>query len=173
MPTVTKRKAPAPSLAIMRAHGIVDPEATAAAAAKNNVPLSVLCAVQQLETGGGRNVYGHDPVRAGQQLGGVVTRDSYRRYVKLRATHGCQGVGPMQLTSEWLQNEADRRGGCWVPSHNLSVGAWYLAQLHRTFGSWQLAAQHYNGSGAAAVHYGQSMQALAGVWHARFMDGHR
>jgi hypothetical protein len=156
---------------VMGAHGIVYPHETYRAHELVGIPLSVLCAVLQLETSGGHNEYGHDPVKRGQAWGGPVTRDNYREYRRLRdAGAGNQGVGPMQLTSSWLQDQADRRGGCWVPLHNLTEGSTFLEQLHRTYGSWQLAAQHYNGSGPRAVHYGESMSALAGVWHRRFID---
>ena len=69
---------------------------------------SVLCAVLEQESGF-RNVYGHDPVKRGQLVGGNVTRLNYARYKALRKLgFGMQGVGPGQLTWWEYQDEADR-----------------------------------------------------------------
>jgi hypothetical protein len=161
------------ALADMRAFHINYPQEALAASEKHDVPLSAICAVLRMETGGGRNVFGHDGVRNPALKGGPVTRDTYRAYVKARDRGlGNQGVGPGQLTASFLQNLADQWGGCWKPAHNISVMTWHLGQLHKAFGSWRLAFQHYNGSGPAAVAYGRSADALMDFFHARFTNGH-
>jgi hypothetical protein len=124
------------------------------------VDLPFLCAILMMETSGGFNWFGHDPtVCAGW---GEVTEAKYRAYVKLRDTTGLlQGVGPGQLTSLGLQQEADTAGGCWQPEHNLAVAAHFLAGLvSEHAGNLQAAATAYNGSGPAAVAYGQRVMAL-------------
>ena len=141
--------------------GIVYPNWTARAASVAKIPLPFLCAILMNETAGGENVFGHDPTVA---VGwGTVTRAKYAAYVKLRtATGELQGVGPCQLTSLSLQQEADAAGGCWQPEHNLAVGAHFLAGLLAEHGgSVQLAAEAYNGSGPLAEQYGQRTVALA------------
>lgn len=70
------------------------------------------------ESGGGRNVYGHDAVQCGP-VGGTVTEDNYREYLRNRAQCGSQGVGPTQLTYYTLQDRADQLGGCWRPEINI------------------------------------------------------
>lgn len=131
------------------------------------LPLSMACAMLQMETNGA-NVFGHDPVRRGQVFGGRVTRARYLFYKARRRALGNQGVGPCQLTSTFLQDDADRRGGCWKPLHNMEVGFLFLRGLYQKHGTAQLAFQFYNGSGAAAVHYGDVAANLVGVWHRRF-----
>jgi hypothetical protein len=148
--------------------GIANAEDVVAAAHSRGVPLSVACAMLDQESHGA-NVFGHDPVRRGQVVGGRVTRARYARYKFLRRRgYGNQGVGPCQLTSPGLQDAADRLGGCWKPLHNMEVGFSFLVSLKHEFGSWQLAFQHYNGAGPAAVAYGQRADADRLRWHDRF-----
>lgn len=125
--------------------GIVYPVYTIEASEATSLPLALLCAVLEQETGGGHNVFGHDRVTPPQIVGGRVTRDRYRAYKRLRATHGCQGVGPMQLTFAGYQDAADRRGGCWRPSVNILVGAEILARAREAKGTFRALAA-YNGS---------------------------
>jgi len=129
--------------------GIRYPSHTIAAAERTGLPLAVLCAVLEQETGGGRNVFGHDAVKPPQQSGGTVTRARYERYLTLRPTHGAQGVGPMQLTWPGYQDRADDLGGCWRPRVNILVGAEILAQASRSLGTYRALAA-YNGSTAYA-----------------------
>ena len=107
------------------------------------------CAFLQQETGGGRNVFGHDPtVFAGA---GEVTKSKYLAYKEVRQRTGqMQGVGPMQLTWSTYQDQADRLGGAWKPYPNMLVGFRHLAALHRSSGSWTAAAHEYNGGGPMA-----------------------
>lgn len=127
----------------------------------HQVPLELLCAILMLETGGGANIFGHDPTVA---VGwGAVTKSRYLAYRAIRDRTGeLQGVGPMQLTSRSLQDEADQAGGCWLPQHNIAVGAHLLRELlDRDHGNLERAARDYNGSGPAAVAYGLRAAALA------------
>jgi hypothetical protein len=121
-----------------------------------NIPYYVGCAFLQQETGGGQNVFGHDPtVFAGA---GTVTRAKYLAYKEVRERTGqMQGVGPMQLTWYTYQDRADRLGGAWKPYPNMLVGFRHLAELHRATGSWTAAAHEYNGGGAAAEAYAAEM----------------
>jgi hypothetical protein len=77
-----------------------------------------------------------------------------------------QGVGPAQLTWYSLQDEADRRGGCWVPEHNIAVAFSHLAQLIRAHGVTDGLAR-YNGSGPAAVAYSRDVRAKRDAWRRR------
>lgn len=145
----------------LRRAGIVYPNWTRRAADIAGCPLPLLCAVLMLETGGGVNEFGHDPTIA---VGwGEVTEGKYLAYRAIRDRTGeLQGVGPMQLTARSLQDGADQAGGCWLPEHNIAVGAHLLAGLFRMHGgNVEQAAAAYNGSGPAAEQYGVRAAALA------------
>ena len=65
----------------------------------------------------------------------VVTEALYKTYLQHRNRgEGSQGVGPMQLTSAFLQDRADQLGGCFKPGPNIRVGVEYLASLIAKFG---------------------------------------
>jgi hypothetical protein len=121
-----------------------------------DIPYYVGCAFLKQETGGGQNVFGHDPtVFAGA---GKVTRAKYLAYKEVRERTGqMQGVGPMQLTWYSYQDRADRLGGAWKPYPNMLVGFRHLAELYRATGSWSAAAHEYNGGGAMAEAYAAEM----------------
>lgn len=141
----------------LRRAGMVYPSWTNRAATLHDVPLPLLCAFLMQESGGGHNVYGHDPtIFVGA---GPVTEANYRAYAHLRDRTGlCQGVGPMQLTSRSLQLEADQAGGCWFPRANIAVGAHLIAGLLRSHpGNPHAACAAYNGSGPAAERYADSV----------------
>ncbi len=144
----------------LRRAGIVWPNYTRRAASLAGVPLPFLCAILMLETSGGLNIYGHDPTIF--EGAGAVTKANYAAYLHLRKATGLvQGVGPCQLTSASLQDEADAAGGCWQPEHNLGVGAHFLAELVKSHaGNLQAAAAAYNGTGPAAEQYGARAVAL-------------
>jgi hypothetical protein len=133
------------------------------------VHLSLACALVEQESGG-RNIFGHDPVRFGQygyrkDRTVKVTRRRYRRYLRLRKLgFGMQGVGPCQLTWWELQDEADRLGGCWRPEINMRVAFRRLKQLTDAHGEREGVAA-YNGSGTAAVAYSSQVRARASNWH--------
>jgi hypothetical protein len=149
----------------LRQIGVVYPESTEKIARREGIPLSAAVAMLFMETGGGHNVFGHDPVRRGQVQGGNVTRLRYLFYKARRRFLGNQGVGPCQLTSPGLQDAADALGGCWRPEKNMAVGFKFLHDLERQWGSWQAAFEHYNGSGPAAQAYGRRADALRHHFH--------
>ena len=141
----------------MRRAGIEVPRIAYEEARRASLELAVLCAVLEQETGGGRNVWGHDRDSSGRVIwhgksGTVpVFEEGYKAYKRWRDARGrppygrMQGVGPMQLTWFSYQDLADKYGGCWRPRYNVRVGAEILARaisrsgLHRAL--WL-----YNGS---------------------------
>jgi hypothetical protein len=153
-------------IAALRRNGVVYPESTLTAARLANMSIWVACANLQLETSGGRNVFGHDPTSSIPDAwkGSAVTRAKYTVYRGRRNAHGLQGVGPCQLTNAALQDDADKLGGCWRPEKNMTVGFKFLHSLIRQHGSVRLGFQFYNGSGPAAVHYGYAAEALVAHW---------
>lgn len=127
----------------MRKHGIVNPVIAFQEARRAHCPIPVLCAVLMQETGGGRNIFGHDPtIFVGA---GTVTKKKYLAYKARRKKGGFQGVGPMQLTYGGYQDEADSLGGCWKVRFNIRVGAGHLARKIKGSGIWY-ALRDYNGS---------------------------
>lgn len=140
--------------------GIVHPAWTIELARQYDIPVSLLASILFQESGGGRNVFGHDPfLRPTSYLnylkGKRVSRFRYRYYKRMRkAGHGMQGVGPMQLTWFAFQDEADRLGGAYRPYINMKVGAMLLAEkLRRRNLTRHQAVASYNGAGAAADRY--------------------
>jgi hypothetical protein len=154
----------------MKRGGIRYPKTTLRIARKVNkrhghMPLSRACAVLEQETGGGRNVFGHDPVRS--IVGGIVTRARYAYYkARRKAGLGMQGVGPTQLTWYAFQDEADRLGGCWRQNINQYVGLSHLAMQIKAHGV-HAGTRAYNGTGAAAEVYARTVAARERKWHNR------
>ena len=138
-----------------------------AAALEAKLPIHLAASLLIQESGGGRNVYGHDPtVFAGGPGHGQpneVTEANYREYLRLRGTKGeggMQGVGPCQLTWWSYQDEADEAGGCWDPVANMKVGFKRLADNIRRYGMHP-GVKAYNGSGEAAEAYATTVIARA------------
>jgi hypothetical protein len=145
----------------MRRRGITDPGLTLRVARAVGLPLAYACTVLELETSGGRNVFGSDPGYHGPYKGQHVTHDRYREYRRHAAETGeHNGVGYTQLTSEDLQVRADELGGCWRPEPNVRVGFGFLHDLIRASGSAELGFARYNGSSA----YGRRAMELAADW---------
>jgi hypothetical protein len=136
----------------LRRNGCKRPIYTYQEAKRAGIPVSVLAAVLDQESGGGKNVFGHDRDKFGHRLGGIpeswttVTKQRYLFYKEQRHTKGMQGVGPMQLTWYAFQDQADRYGGCWVPKMNIRVGAEMLRDEHKLTKNWWSAFWRYNGS---------------------------
>jgi len=155
----------------LRAEGVLRPQAVVEEAKRAGLRLPLACALLEKESGGGRNVFGHDPtifVGAGE-----VTRAKYREYKKRRVGSGnthMQGVGPCQLTWWEFQDTADREGGCWRPEVNMRVGFRHLFALINQHGEAD-GARRYNGSGDAAEAYSRDLLAKAKVWDAK-LAGH-
>jgi hypothetical protein len=152
-------------LADMKAIGMVYPIETWNACEQTGLLLSRACAMLMLETSGGHNEFGHDPGNPVQ--GGEVTE---ARYAAMRANveagQASQGVGPCQLTSIGLLDEADRKGGAWLVGPNMLVGFGFLHGLQGEYGTWG-GFRSYNGSGAAADAYAFRAVALATEYHDR------
>ena len=154
----------------LRAEGVLRPQAVVEEAKRAGLRLPLACALLETESGGGRNVFGHDPtifVGAGE-----VTRAKYREYKKRRVASGnkqMQGVGPCQLTWWEFQDAADAQGGCWKPAINMRVGFGHLARLIARYGESD-GARRYNGSGAAATAYSSDLLVKARRWES-IIDG--
>lgn len=136
--------------------GILIPVRCVLAAKKTGLPLHLAASVLVQESGGGRNVFGHDPTIF---RGGQVNQRSYAAYKKARVASGnrlMQGVGPCQLTYWTYQDKADALGGCWKPLPNMLVGFGLLADLVRRDGL-HAGVKAYNGSGAAADLYADAV----------------
>lgn len=128
------------------------------------IPVSLAFALIEQESGF-KNIFGHDGVHNPAKKGGSVTKKTYAAYKVWRKQNlGMQGVGPGQLTWFELQDEADRRGGCWKPRYNIEVSIEHLAALIRQNGLVDGIAQ-YNGSGLAATAYSVSVRNKARRWH--------
>jgi len=139
-------------------------------AKRSGLQVSLICAVLEVETGF-RNVFGHDAVRnpIKSPPGGLleVTADLYSKYLGFRRQGlGNQGVGPMQLTSPWLQDRADALGGCWNVAANIRAGVEFLAGNIRRLGLHQGVAA-YNGSTA----YADQVLPLEKRWRAKLGGG--
>jgi hypothetical protein len=122
----------------------------AIAATRAGLGYAAACALLVQETGGGRNVYGHDPTIF--MGAGEVTEANYAEYKALRdETHLSQGVGPTQLTWKGYQDQADDLGGCWKPLVNMIVGFGIIAGYRKAGLSWHDCWLRYNGAESYAV----------------------
>lgn len=119
---------------------------------------ALMCAFLMQETGGGANVFGHDPtIFVGA---GVVTEAKYLAYRTLRnRVHKYQGVGAMQLTWYSYQDKADALDGCWDPRSNMHVGFVLARDNILKYGLFAGVAA-YNGSGSAAIAYARSVLSI-------------
>ena len=128
--------------------------------------LAAAATMLEKESGGGDNVFGHDPVSTDgiYRYGQPVTKDVYERYrdARKRGTIPPQGVGPTQLTSPGFQDQADAEGGCYDWAVNVRVGFGILAGEIRS-GGVRGGFRAYNGSDAYAD---DAMQKMA-VWQSR------
>lgn len=134
------------------------------------LPPSLALGLRTQETGitGDGNVFGHDP--SGNHVGaGQVTKAKYLAYRRQRGAMGkggMQGVGPLQLTYFTFQDEADRKGGCWIARWNYYVGFRDLAHLIRQYGSQRHALAVYNGGPRNPNYdYADSVLEHKDFWH--------
>ncbi len=159
-------KAPSPLVERLRAGGIVAPRVAIREARRAGLRLELACALLEKESGGGRNVYGHDPsIFSGR---GAVTHGNYAEYKRQRLAsrnRSMQGVGPCQLTWWEFQDSADAAGGCWRPEINMRTGFSHLAALIKRYGESD-GARRYNGAGAAAEAYSRDLMVKARRWEA-------
>lgn len=148
--------------------GFVHPFLTVAAALKADVKPQTALACLSCETGDGSNVFGCDwGPQNGQPpfCGDTVTVSRYRA---MRRSGRQNGVGPTQLTSKELQDEADRRGGCARPYPNMVVGFRHLGKLIRAHGVEKGAARYNGGDSEIGERNGRAY----GEKFARFRDQH-
>lgn len=147
----------------LRKLGIVIPVRMLKATREAGLPISLAASVLTQESGGGHNVWGHDPTifvggydaKNKHNYGPNVTKNGYLAYKAQRGSagqYGMQGVGPCQLTYFAFQDKADEAGGCWDVLANMRVGFQSLAANIRRDGLHAGVAA-YNGSGPAAEHY--------------------
>jgi hypothetical protein len=160
------------SVLVLTAGGILHAGMVVPLAAVAGLDLACAAVLLEKESSGGRNVWGHDPVRTGgiYVKGGEVTEAAYRAYRARRAELGAQGVGPCQLTWRGFQEQADERGGCWKWSVNVAVGFETLAGLIRKHGE-RGGFRRYNGSGPAAERYADDAMTRLARWRTRLGAG--
>lgn len=150
--------------AILKRYGFKNPLTLLYEADRAGISHATAVSLTEQETGTGRNVFGHDPVRNPAPKGGRVTKARYLDYKRFRkAGLGMQGVGPLQLTWFELQDRADAMGGCWKVRYNYRVGFENLARLIKAHG-WHAGVKAYNGSGPAADAYERSMTLRHQKW---------
>jgi hypothetical protein len=123
--------------------GFQTPFLIVAALRKADVKPQTALACLSKETGNARNVFGCDwgDTDTAPYCNQNVTEARYR---KLRALGKPNGVGPTQLTSFFLCDKADKRGGAWRPFINMWTGFEHLGGLIRAHGIEHGAAR-YNG----------------------------
>lgn len=160
----------------LRTLGIRIPVRMVTAARSAHLPVPLAASILVQETGGGQNLWGHDPTifiggydaKNRKRYGPTVTQAGYVAYLEQRGPGGhggMQGVGPCQLTYFSLQDEADQQGGCWRPLPNMNVGFAHLAANIRRSGLHAGVAA-YNGTGPAASRYADVVLARAAIFAA-------
>jgi hypothetical protein len=107
-------------------------------AQQNGIPVNIFLAIIDHESGFNPSAVGDNGTSFG--LGQVHT-PAHPDYNVQQALHGNNGQ-PDVL-------------------YQLEYSAHMLVQLHQQYGSWQLAVEHYNGSGPQAVQYSQNVMGLA------------
>lgn len=107
-------------------------------------PIAHLATLLDMESSGGRNVWGKPPGECGQTRFSEVTEQSWHAYLARRNTCGQQGAGPLQLTWPGIQDAADAAGGCWRPHINVQVGARHFAELLKSYGNDRDALSAWN-----------------------------
>jgi hypothetical protein len=132
--------------------GIARAEDVVRIAAATGLELASACAMLEMESSGGFNIWGRDGVDTGGLYikGTPVTEASYRAYrsAVTGGRIGHQGVGPCQLTAEDYQARADALGGAHDPLVNMRVGFETLASHQRRYGT-RGGFVAYNGGGGA------------------------
>jgi len=165
---------------------IKNPLFTVLAAKIAGLPLPLACALLEQESSGGVNKWGYDTaVYPGQPkpifIGGgsypdaPVTKQAYDAYQAERGPakpSGSaafeQGVGPTQLTTANVQNDAQDLGGAWRPLVNMIVGfadmAAYIRDKEREGGTQFNGIAAYNGIGERAIQYATAERASKNYW---------
>lgn len=142
------------------------------AASLQRFDLAQLAAIIEEESGG-RNIYGADPTPNGALPPSLydqpITRENFETFWRrVQEGYTSNGVGLPQLTYPGFIQNANQRGGAWVPIHQCTEACAVLTGLLKAHsGNWQAAAATYNGAGPAADAYGMRVQALTAQWQAR------
>ena len=126
-------------IGVLAAGGIDRAADVVSIAAAAGLELAAAATLLIKESGGGRNVWGHDGVTVAPNTyvkGGPVTQSNYAAYIAAVAAGraGRQGCGPTQLTFGPFQQRADDAGGCWRWEINCRVGFEILADHIRRRG---------------------------------------
>lgn len=159
---------PGDVVSVLADGGILRPAEVVELAQETGLDLAAAATLLAKESGGGRNVWGHDPVNTGglYTKGAEVTKAAYQAYKFHRSQLGAQGVGPCQLTYPAYQDQADAIGGCWDWRCNVRVGFAILAEGIKTRGLRE-GFRAYNGSGAIAERYANDAMARYVTWRTR------
>jgi hypothetical protein len=153
---------------VLAAGGVLRAAEVVSIAASADVELAAAATLLIKESGGGRNVWGHDGVTVAPNTyvkGGPVTQSNYAAYIAAvqAGRAGRQACGPTQLTLGPFQQRADDAGGCWRWEVNCWVGFEILADHIRGRGV-QDGFRAYNGSGRAAEAYGRDAKTKYDAW---------
>jgi hypothetical protein len=157
-------------ISLITAYGVANAQACVEAQARPDRPILSRCLAMLENESTGRNIFGGEgtacPAEWYEQ---EVTEERYVVYRDRRDRGETpNGVGPTQITDPSLQIEAQELGGCWIPRNNMDVGFAFLHQLIEAHGPEE-GFRSYNGSGPAAVAYGERAMRWAEIWHARFV----
>jgi Putative peptidoglycan binding domain len=155
---------------VLAAHGIQRATEVVELAAAAGLELAAAATMLEKESGGGDNVFGHDPVSTDgiYRYGQPVTKDVYERYRQARKAGRIppQGVGPTQLTWPGYQDQADAEGGCFDWTVNCRVGFRALAGEIRSHGLRD-GFRAWNGSGSEAEKYANDAMTKLAMWQSR------
>lgn len=137
------------------------------------IPYALGLAMCQQETGF-ENEYGHDalpgqaPIWHGSRGKVLVTAENVQKYLAWARQHKLrQGVGPMQLTSESYQLEAERRGGLHKPEVTIPYGLEILAGHIKALGTVKGIGAFNGGRGNPNLAYARNVVALWNLWRGR------
>lgn len=149
--------------------GVGNAQACVQASHQEYRPTLARCLALLENESGGRNVFGAEGEACLREwYDQEVTQTRYSFY-KLRRNQGLSpnGVGPTQLTDPSLQIAAEKRGGCWIPLHNMEIGFGFLHGLILRYDSVWEGFRAYNGSGPAAESYANRAVERAATWERR------
>lgn len=142
-------------------------QATFTAAETAELPLPAACALLEKETGGGANVWGHDPGGVFCGLPGVVTEQLFVAFLWEIRHNGrrSNGVGPTQITYAGHFDVMEKRGlRPWIPMDNMIYGFELLRSEWESHShDWVAAGTAYNGAAA----YGVDLEKRVQLWRDR------
>jgi hypothetical protein len=161
-------------ISVLHEGGILGAEEVVTIAKAAGLELAAAATLLVKESGGGRNVWGHDAVTVAPNTyvkGGPVTQSNYTAYITAvtAGRAGRQGCGPTQLTYGPFQQRADDAGGCWQWEVNCRVGFEILADHIRRRGV-QDGFRAYNGSGHRAEAYGRDAKTKYDMWRVKLEE---